>query len=184
MKYQDFFITLLIAVLWVLLYKFNHTLFKFTEVTPLTSLIFIPSGFKIAVTTIFRMRAWLGLFLGSISTGYLFLNHFSPIDITIFSFLSASLTFVALKLCEYFLPLKRDLSNISINHIILMGLIYGLLNSFFHVGYRYHVLYVRDAHEIQEFIDMFVGDVLGILIVMLIIAKLSKFDMVQNFLKK
>ncbi len=183
MKYQDFFITLLIAVFWVLLYKFNHTLFKFTEVTPLTSLIFIPSGFKIAVTTIFRMRAWLGLFLGALSTGYLFLNHFAPTDVVIFSLLSASLPLVTLKLCEYFLPLKRDLTNMGVKHITLMGLIYGVLNSVFHVGYRYHVLFVRDAHEIQEFIDMFVGDVLGILIMMLIIAKLSRLNVVQHFLK-
>ena len=176
--------TLFIAAVWVLLYYFNHTIFKFTEVTQLTSLIFIPSGFKIAVTAILRMRAWLGLFLGSILTGYLFLKNFSAFDVIVFSILSASLPFVALKLSEYFLPLKRDLSNLKIKHILLMGFIYAALNGVFHVGYRYHVLFVRDVHEMHELLSMMVGDVLGILIMMQLIAQLSRLSMVQNFLKK
>ena len=174
----------LIAALWVLLYYLNHTLFRFTEVTQLTSLIFIPSGFKIAVTAILRTRAWLGLFLGSILTGYLFLKNFSAFDVVVFSMLSATLPFLALRLSEYFLPLKRDLSNLKIKHILLMGLIYAALNGAFHVGYRYHVLFVRDVNEMRELLSMMAGDVLGILISMLLIAKLSRLGVVQSLLKK
>lgn len=184
MKFQGFLITLLIAALWVLLYIFNHHLFRFTEVTQLTSLIFIPSGFKIAVTAILRVRAWLGLFLGSLFTGVVFLKNFSLMDVTVFSILSASLPFIALKLSEYFLPLKRDLSNMKVKHIFLIGFIYAFLNGLFHVSYRHQVLFLRETYEIRELLSMMVGDVLGILISMLLIAKLSKLNVFQKFLKE
>lgn len=183
MKFQDLIFTLGIAIIWVLLYYGNHTLFRFTEVTSITNLIFIPSGYKIIVATVFRWRGWVGLFIGSLMTGYLFLDTFSSIDIVVFSFLSATLPLLALKLTEYCIPLKHDLSNLDIKHILLLGFSYGTMNGLFHISYRYHVLFLRDAYKIHEIFSMMVGDVLGILITMLIIARLTKLDMVQNFLK-
>ncbi len=184
MLQKDFSITLLILVLWVLLYALNHTLFRFTELTQLTSLIFIPSGFKIAVAAILRGRAWLGLFLGSLITGFVFLRDFSALDVMVLSILSASIPFAALKLGEFVLPLKQDLSNLAVKHILIIGFIYATLNGLFHISYHHQIVLIREAEEIRELLAMIVGDILGILIAMLMIARLSKFDIVQNFLKK
>ncbi len=184
MKLQSVFITVIVAFLWVVLYWLNHTIFRFTEITAITSLVFIPSGYKIAVVSVFRLRSWLGLFLGSLTTGFLFLNKFSFEDVVVFSFLSATLPFVALKLSEYIRPLRWDLSNLDVWHISIMGFTYTALNGIFHVCYRYHVLFFRDVHEVQELLAMMVGDILGILIAMLIVARLSKLKAVKNFLYK
>ena len=184
MKFQSVFITVIVAFLWVIFYYFNHIIFRFTETTVITSLIFIPSGYKLAVVSVFRLRSWLGLFLGSLTTGFLFLNKFSFEDVMVFSFLSATLPFVALKLSGYIRPLRCDLSNLDIWHISIMGFTYAALNGIFHVCYRYHVLFLRDVHEVQELLAMMVGDILGILIAMLIVARLSKLKAVRNFLYK
>jgi hypothetical protein len=184
MKLESLFVTLVIAALWVALFDFNHYVFKFTEVTAITSLIFIPSGYKVAVVCVFGGRSWLGLFLGSLITGFLFLSHFSYVDIFIFSVLSATLPFVALKLSGYVYPLNPKLSNLTVKHIILIGLIFATLNGCFHITYRYHGLFLRNGNEIHEILSMMVGDLLGILITILIVARLSRLKIARNFLNK
>ena len=184
MKSHILFITVVVAFFWVLLYCLNHIIFRFTELTPITSLIFIPSGYKIAVVSVFRIRAWLGLFLGALITGYLFLNGFSWIDIVTFSFFSSTLPLIAFKLGEYWISLKSDLSNLRIKHVVLISLIYAVLNGYFHVTYRYRDLFMRNGIETHEILSMMVGDILGILIAMLILSKLSKFQAIKNYLNK
>ena len=168
-------LTGVIALLWVVLYSINHTLLKVAEITPYVSLIFIPSGFKIACASIFRERSILGIFLGSLVTGFLFLKSFSLIDLESFSFLSAILPFIALLITEKILTIRTDLSNLCKKRIVLLSVIYAVLNGFFHVTYRYHVLFLRDAHKLYEFFAMAIGDILGVFLFMWMVAKTFKY---------
>ena len=171
MRLQTLALTGVVALLWVLLYSLNH-------------IIFIPSGYKIAVVSLFRMRVWLGLFLGAIITGYLFLNGFPWIDIVFFSFLSATLPYIAFELGRYCVPLNRDLSNLGLRHITLIGLIYATLNGCFHLTYRYHGLFLRNGTEVHEILSMMVGDIAGILITMLLLSRLSKSRLFKSLPNK
>lgn len=164
-----------IGFLWVILYSINHELFKITEITPYISLIFIPGGFKIACASTFRERSILGIFLGSLITGFLFLKNFSLVDVAIFSIFSATLPYASLKITEQLLSMKADLSNLCMKRIMVLGLTYAILNGFFHVTYRYHVLFLRDPHEIHEFFCMMAGDVFGILLFMVILSRATKY---------
>lgn len=180
MNAKDIYIDFIIGVLWIALYSINHWIFKFTEISSITSLIFVPSGYKIGVASVFRMRGFLGLFLGSLATGFIFLKSFNIVDIAVFSVLSATLPFMALKIMEYLIPLKRDLSNLSIKHILLVGMIYAGLNGVFHIGYEHHDLFLRDAHELNELFCMMTGDILGILLFMLLVSRFTQ----SSYLKK
>lgn len=164
-----------IALLWLIFYSANHELFKFAEISSWISLIFIPSGFKIAAVAIFRSRALLGLFIGSLMTGFFFLNDFLFVDLAVFSLFSSTLPYVALKITEMFFFIKPCLSNLSLRHVLSLGVIYGLLNGMFHVGYRYHALFIRDVHKLHEFLSMMVGDILGILIFMYLVSRLTRY---------
>jgi len=175
MNLNQLIISIAIALLWVIFYSINHILFRLTEVSAITSLIFIPSRFKVASASIYRMRAIPGLFLGALITGFLFLKEFSWLDIIVFSSLSASLPYVALKLVEWRFPLKNDLSNLSPKHVMYLSVIYAILNGLFHICYRYHALFLRDAHEIYELLSMVLGDILGIVLFMYLISKITRF---------
>ncbi len=176
-------LTSVIGFLWIGLYSLNHILFKMTEITPYISLIFIPSGFKIACASIFRERSILGIFLGSLITGFLFLKKFSMVDVVIFSCFSATLPFMAFMITEQLLPTKTDLSNLCIKRIALLSVVYAVFNGFFHIAYRYHVLFLRDPHKTYEFLAMALGDILGILVFMLLVAKATKYLWIQKLLQ-
>ncbi len=169
------YLTIALSVIWVALYSLNHWLFQFTEITPWVSLVFIPSGFKVACAAIYRWRSILGLFLGSFVTGFLFLKNFSLVDVAMFSLFSATLPYTALRLSEKILFFENDLSNLSIRRISLLALIYALLNGFFHVAYCYHVLFLRDVHAVKALLSMMLGDVLGVFLFMWMVARTFKY---------
>ena len=179
MKLNYLATTLAIALIWAVLYSLNHYLFKITEVTPWASLIFIPSGFKMACVAIYRLRSVLGLFLGSIMTGYIFLGDFSFVDVAMFSVFSSLLPFATLVIVERFLPIHASLVNLSIEHILSFAVVYSILNGFFHTAYRYHVLFFRDVHGIKAFISMAVGDFFGILLFVYFLPKFIRYLYMQ-----
>lgn len=90
MKFNYFYTNIGVATIWIILYVLNFTLFKLAYLNVLTSLIFIPSGFKIACILIFRERAILGLFLGALTTGFLFLTEIKWVHIVALSFFQQS----------------------------------------------------------------------------------------------
>ncbi len=175
MDLDDLLNTIAIALLWIFLYTCNHTLLAFTNISAWVSLLFIPSGFKAASAFILRSRAIPGLFIGSLATGFLFLKDFSTPDVLMFSLFSATLPYVALRLVEYLRPLQFNLSDFSLQHIALYSLCYAFLNSVFHFGYRYHILFLRDVHQLKAWLGMMVGDILGILFFMYFLAKTVRY---------
>lgn len=185
MKFNYFYTNIGVAIIWIILYVLNFTLFKLAYLNVLTSLIFIPSGFKIACILIFRERAILGLFLGALITGFLFLKNIMPIHILSLAAFSAIVPFFTLKIFEIIdTPFEASLSNLSDRHIIPLSLIYATLNGLLHIGYRFHYLTLDQPKELKELAVMMLGDILGIFLFMWLIAKLSRLSWIQSFLKK
>jgi hypothetical protein len=137
-----------------------------------------------ACAVIFRSRAIPGLFIGSVATGFLFLNDFSSFDVLIFAFLSATLPYAALLLTERLRPFDKGLTNFSLQHASTMGLCYALLNATFHFAYRYQDLFLRDIHQFKALLAMMVGDILGILCFMYLLAWVTRNFLPQLKLKK
>ena len=184
MGHNDLLATLAIALLWIVLYAANRVLFSFAEVAPWVSLIFLPSGYKMACAAVLRSRSIPGLFIGSVATGFIFLKDFSTVDVLMFSLFSSTLPFVALRVTERIRPLDEDLSNFSLQHVSLLALIYAGLNGVFHFGYRYHVMFFRDVHHFSQLLSMMAGDILGILLFMWLVGRVTRYLLTQLKNKK
>lgn len=174
MKLNFVSLTGIIALLWIATYTLNKILFSFTAISFYISLIFIPTGFKVACVTIYRWRAILGILIGSVITGLLFVKELVWGDILMFALFSACLPFLALKIMESITQLKPSLENISVKFILGLSVVYAFLNSLFHVSYQNNRFCLRHPEDLPHFFSMAIGDILGTLLFMVLIAKCLK----------
>lgn len=174
LNYKNLKLHLFIAISWFLVYSFNFYLLAPLEYKTHISFIFLPAGLKIAAATIFRIEAAIGLFLGSLLTGYLYIKGEYRHDIVIFSVLNTLSPIAAVYSINLFKNIGKQCEHLTFNTAIAIAIIYSFYSAFFHTFYLYEKYSLTAIEFTQDFIAMFVGDLSGAIIFLTVLASQRK----------
>ena len=146
---------IVVALLWVLLFRFNLWMFSSFEMTSFISWIFLPAAIRVLAVMACDWVGVLGLFAGA-----LFTNQADPtLDLTdglVLAVLSATGPLVAFWFCTRLLRLPSTLSGLTARQVLVFAAIGALLNAVPHNIYFY--LSGRMASPIEGIVPMFFGD--------------------------
>lgn len=171
-KFKLFSITLTIFA-WVLTYFFNQYFLEFFSTSTFCSYIFIPSGIRVAAILLLGFDGSVGIFLGSLITGIIFLTNVDIKNILFLSSLSAFIPYFVTAVIKFQFKILDDLSNLKLLHIIISSIIYGFINSLTHNFYIHY--YINEGNSMwRNCLSMFIGDVIGIIFVLLAVAYFFK----------
>ena len=154
---------IVVALLWVLLFRFNLWLFSSFEVTSFISWIFLPADFRLLAVMVCDWVGAVGLVAGALLT-----NQADPTlgltDELVLAFLSATGPLVAFWFCTRLLRLPATLSGLTARQLLVFAAIGALLNAVPHNIYFY--LSGRMASPLEVIVPMFFGDLLGTMVVL------------------
>ena len=156
---QFLFEIVISAVLYMAFFYFNQTITAPLEQAKGVNWIFLPAGIRIFITLILDYSGAIGLAIASILINYV---GFYELDFT--STLGiAVICGVAPLLGRHFvihnLKVQPDLSNISLNQLIMIIIAYSLLSSGLHQ--LWFAARDLDSGGWNHFIAMFCGDIAG-----------------------
>ena len=157
---------LLVAISWLAFFSLNEALNSLLSYKDYISLIFLPAGFKIVLACLLRWNCFPGLFIGAIITGLLYLDDSNTHYLWGFSFFSAFAPIITVIIIDYFCNLGFKLSEINLQKIILIAVLYALLSSLMHNSYLLWLGKISLIEYQQDNIAMFIGDITGALILL------------------
>lgn len=173
--------TLLIVALWFVLYHGTRLIADDSNSHDIyIDLIFFPSGLRVLGFLIWREKVILGLFLGALLTNFIYhpdLTIFQNISISLGSAMSAPLTCY---LFEYFSKIKLLSESLKFTHLIGLCILYALINACLHF-LEFFLLKLELNYEIAHFLEMFLGDINGVLVSILI---LKSFILLLKYVHK
>lgn len=130
--------------------------------------IYLPAGLRLFLTLIFGLPGALGIAVASYLISY---YGVFPHDLTL-CFGIGLISGFAPYLVRYFvfsnLRLESDLSNLNFPKLIACILIYSLLSADLHQWW-FSTMNLEDAGSFQHFVVMFIGDILGSLLLISLI---------------
>ena len=161
-----------VAALWVGLFKLNAIFFESIGVSQYISWIFLPAAIRMISVMLFDWIGAAGLFVGAVITSDPVFNHnFS--DAIALAGMSALGPVLAVTFCTRWLRMPENFSGLSPRQLTLFGLVGALCNVIPHNIY----FYVTDRVQspLAGVIPMFVGDLLGTVIVLYVSALVLKY---------
>jgi hypothetical protein len=161
-----------VAALWVGLYKFNAIFFDSIGVSQFISWIFLPAAIRMISVMLLDWVGAAGLFAGAVITSQPLLNQ-NLSEAIVLSGLSALGPVVAVTFCTRWLRMPANLSGLGLRQLTLFGLIGALCNVIPHNIYFY--MTDRMQSPLTGIFPMFVGDLLGTMIVLWVCALVLKF---------
>ena len=157
-----------VALVWACFYHLNVWAFAYFEHNPRVNWIFLPAGIRMMAVFIFGWSGVLGLFVGSSLTNE---AHLSA-DVLVLSWISALSPMLALLACRWFFALPSSLAGLSPRQLIVFSLLGALMNVIFSQLYFFY----NDIETSYSAITpMFIGDVLGTLLIFLLVSKALQF---------
>lgn len=151
-----------VAIVWTLLFKLNMWVFKSLEVNHFVSWIFLPAFIRILSVLLFGWAAVIGLIIGAIITSQpADIGHTSPYLLAIISGVGPMIT---VRFCEYILKLPPTLIGIRPSHLFIFAITGAFVNVSLN-GY-YFALHQLPSHPITCLSPMFIGDMLGSIIML------------------
>lgn len=151
-----------VAIVWTLLFKLNMWVFKSLEVNHFVSWIFLPAFIRILSVLLFGWAAVIGLIIGAIITSQpADIGHTSPYLLAIISGVGPM---IAVRFCEYILKLPPTLIGIRPSHLFIFAITGAFVNVSLN-GY-YFALHQLPSHPITCLSPMFIGDMLGSIIML------------------
>lgn len=153
-------LVILFAALYPVLHVVNGWVFKFAEISPHISLIYLPAFMRLAhVLILGRLNGTLATLLGSLALMWYF-NDSMP-GAVLNSLCSAAGPWVAL----FFFSLhsKRDVELTSLKDLTLLTLIYAIANAVLHHA-TWSVVDPTQLAAPQQVLWMILGDILGALL--------------------
>lgn len=152
-----------VALLWVLLFRLNRWAFSSIDVTVFISWIFLPAAIRMLAIMVCDWVGALGLFAGALIT-----NQADPtggvVDGLVLAFLSATGPLLAFWCCTRLLGLSPTLTGLTAKQLLVFAVVGALLNAVPHNIYFY--LSDRMTSPIEGLIPMFLGDLLGTMVVL------------------
>mgnify|MGYP006271347197 CR=1 FL=1 len=140
--------------------------------------VYLPAGLRLFLTLIFGWSGALGIAIASFLISYL---GALPSDLTLCigtGFISGFAPYLARFVVFQNVKLDPDLSNLSLPRLLICILIYAGLSSGLHQVW-YGVMGLENSGSFNHFFVMFVGDVLGSLLLISLIK--SSLDCLRKF---
>lgn len=159
-----------VAITWLLFYKLNSFIFSYLETNQFVSLAFMPAGVRLVSVLLLEENAVIGLFVGALLT-----SPIASVNLTqtlIISLISALNPYLAVQITKHLLKIDNLLNNLHAKELILMGIFSAGLNCISHHLYFY---FVRMHTSWAECASMFIGDLLGISIMLFLFSMGLKF---------
>lgn len=151
-----------VAIAWTLLFKLNMWAFKSLEVNHFVSWIFLPAFIRILSVLLFGWAAVTGLIIGAIITSNpADIGHTTPYVLALISGVGPM---IAVRFCEYVLKLPPTLIGIRPSHLFIFAITGAFVNISLN-GY-YFALHQLPSHPITCLSPMFIGDMLGSIIML------------------
>lgn len=151
-----------VAIAWTLLFKLNMWAFKSLEVNHFVSWIFLPAFIRILSVLLFGWAAVTGLIIGAIITSNpADIGHTTPYVLALISGVGPM---IAVRFCEYVLKLPPTLIGIRPSHLFIFAITGAFVNVSLN-GY-YFALHQLPSHPITCLSPMFIGDMLGSIIML------------------
>jgi hypothetical protein len=160
-----------VAALWVGLFKLNEFFFETIGVTPYISWIFLPAAIRMISVMLLDWVGAIGLFVGALITNApLFDQNLS--EAIVLAGLSALGPVLAVAFCTRWLSMPENFSGLGLRQLTLFGLVGALCNVIPHNIYFY--LSDRMRSPLEGIFPMFIGDMLGTVIVLFVCAFVLK----------
>jgi MASE1 len=166
MSRLNFLLLILMSVTYYLLFFINDYLFSFTAYTDHVNWIYLPSGIALGYVLVMEEIGALGIFIASVAIN-LQLHSTEPFWSDVFtSLISATTPLVARKLCVHWMKVDENLVELTFKKTVECSLVFALISSALHqIWFHFDQL---DEIFFEDFLAMFIGDVLGSLLVLLL----------------
>jgi len=155
------------AVLYSALFFFNDWVTEAVKYDLGVSWIYLPAGLRLFLILIFGLSGAIGIAAASFAISYF--GVFIPDLVTCIGIglISGFAPLLAKWLVVSSIPINTDLSNLSIQKIILCIIVYALVSSGLHQ--YWFVLRDIESGSLNHFLVMFVGDIAGSILLIAII---------------
>jgi hypothetical protein len=167
-------IQLVIIFGWIFFFSLNNFINLIAHYKDYISLIFIPAGFKVVIYCLLKWRAFIGIFFGSILTGYYYLDDNHTTHIYTFAFLSGLSPIIAIYIVNLISKLGEKLELLTLSKVMLISFLYALISSFAHNTFLLSINEVNFIQYQQDSIAMFIGDLLGAMIFLSLLSYFRK----------
>lgn len=155
---------LVIALLWVALFRLNSWLFTATSISQHINWIFLPAALRTVSVLLFGGTGATGLILGALFTSDPESNAFDAIALAT---LSGLCPYVSVALCSRFFKLPQDLGGLTSKQLLGFAVAGGIFSVI------PHHLYFYSRHQVTYFLEgagaMLIGDIIGALIMLYVV---------------
>ena len=161
-----------VAIVWIALFQLNNFLFASIGVSQYISWIFLPAAIRMLSVMLFDWVGAIGLFIGAVVTSDPLLNN-NLTNAILLAGLSALGPVVAVTLCTRWLRIPVNLEGLSPRQLSLFALIGAICNVIPHNLYFYFS--DRMQNPLDGILPMFIGDLLGTIIILYFSALVLRF---------
>ena len=148
-----------VTLTWVLFYHLSLWVFSYFEYNPRVYWIFLPAGIRMISVFIFGWAGVLGLFIGSVIT-----NEADMCSYVVYlAAISALAPMVAKRTCKWWFNIPSTLQGLTGKQLLVFAITGAVANSLFSSLY-FH--FTDGMDTVKNFFPMFVGDLLGTLIIL------------------
>lgn len=160
---------LIIALLWIVLFRLNNWLFTATSISQHINWIFMPAALRVVSVLLFGATGATGLILGALVTS----DSSNVFDAIALATLSGLCPYVSVAICTHLFKLPRDLGGLTSRQLLSFALAGGTFSVIMHHLYFYSRL------QVVYFLDgagaMLIGDIAGTLILLYVVNLSIKF---------
>ena len=158
--------------MWVALYDINHwVMVSYLESAPNVAWLFLPAGVRLILIMVFEDKSLLGLFLGSMTTGFIFNDlNLSLGLITLTSLIATLAPYLAYRIVKrYQFELSGDLGGLNLDTIASLALGVALLSTLGH-----HLIFrlneeIFGVQGLGSVMTFFAGDLIGTLVILVLV---------------
>lgn len=152
---------LVIALLWVALFRLNNWLFTATSISQHINWIFLPAALRMVSVLLFGATGAIGLILGALVTSD---TEGNVIDAIALATLSGLCPYISVAICTHLFKLPHDLGGLTAKQLLGFAIAGGVISVLTHHLYFYSRLHV--AYFLDGAGPMLIGDIAGALILL------------------
>jgi hypothetical protein len=155
----------IVVLTWIVFYQMSLWLFAYFEYNPRVYWVFLPAGIRMIAVFIFGWAGVLGLFIGSVITNEAQISSY----VIYLSTISAISPMVAKRACKWWFNIPVTLQGLTGKQLLAFAVIGALTNALLSNLYFY---FATETNSLKGIIPMFVGDLLGTLIIFYLMLKI------------
>lgn len=152
---------------YIMLFLLNNYFFSSLEFSKGVNWIYLPSGFRLMFVLIFVEWGAIGLVLASMYINHFYYFNGNLLSIVGIGLISGFSPLLARYVCRDTLGMDLELRNLTSKKLISVSIIFALLSSSLH-----QVFFVWQGHSdnyISSTFAMFVGDLIGTMIILYVL---------------